>query len=147
MAGTVTVTYSWEFLKELWLAEHDIDTHTLKVALMVPAFSFNAETHDSWTDVSASEIATGGGYTTGGVALTNVAVGVAAGVVTITADNVTWTGTSGGMAKTGSAIIYNDSHATKTIVMCIDFGADYTTAENQQFQLNFASGFATSSGS
>lgn len=41
----------------------------------------------------------------------------------------------------GSAIVYNDTHASKTVIMCIDFGADYDLTMLKLFQINFAGGF------
>ena len=138
----VTETYSLQFLLELVRKEHDLEADTLKIILMAPAFAFNEATHAGYSDVSASEISTGNGYTTGGIALTNVAASIGSGQVDIDCDSVTWTAVSNAMATTGAAIIYNDTHATKTIVKCIDFGEDYATAVGKLFQVNFSNGMA-----
>jgi hypothetical protein len=140
----VTVTYGDAFLAGLWKAEHNIESETVKVALMDTTFAFDSVNHDEWADVSVSEIAGGFGYTTGGQTVTNLSVSVTAGVVTVSADNATWTATGGAIADTGSAIVYSDTHAYKRIIMCIDFGVDYGTPDGKQFQINFSAGFAKS---
>ncbi len=146
----VVATYSHQFMMEVLRAQHQIDStqaspDTLKIVLMDSAFSFDPDTHSTYSAVSASEIAagTGTGYTVGGEALTNVAVSIdtSADQVDIAADDITWTATGGAILTTGSAIVYNDTHANKTVVMCIDFGADYDTATDKLFQVNFSGGF------
>ncbi len=64
----------------------DLDTDTLKLALVTSSYT-PSTAHDEWADVSANEVSTGSGYTTGGKAL-------ASPVVTdhnIDYDDVTWT--------------------------------------------------------
>ncbi len=46
----------------------DLDTDTLKVALVTSSYTPSAA-HTVWADVSANEVATGAGYTTGGITL------------------------------------------------------------------------------
>lgn len=64
----------------------DLDTDTLKLALVTSSYTPNVA-HDEWADVSANEVATGSGYTTGGVTLANPV----ATNSTIDFDDVTWT--------------------------------------------------------
>lgn len=140
----VVTTFSHKFLEQVVKAEHDLTTVTLKAALMKPAFSFDPDSHGVWASCSASEISAGNGYTAGGAALTsvNVAISASTNQVDITANNVTWTASGGAIAQTGAAVIYNTSHSSSTVVMGIDFGADYSTADGKLFQLNFSSGLA-----
>lgn len=139
----VVATYSYQFLLELLRKEHDVEDDTLKIILLDSAFTFDPETDATYSDVSASEIANGYGYTTGGDTLTNVlaAINTVDDNVGIAADSVTWTAAAGAIPTVGSAIVYNDTHANDTVVMCIDFGADYDTADTKLFQINFANGF------
>ena len=139
----VVSTYSHQFMLETLRKEHDIEDDTLKIILLGSAFEFDPDTHSTYATVSASEIANGYGYTTGGDILTNVAVSIDTvnNKVDIAADSVTWTATGGAIPTVGSAIVYNDTHASKTVVMCIDFGADYDTPDTKLFQINFAGGF------
>jgi len=139
----VVETYSLQFLLEVVRKEHDLEDDTLKIMLLTPAFAFNPATHADYSDVSGSEIATGNGYTTGGETLANVVASIGSGQVDIDCDNVTWTAGASAMATTGAAIIYNDSHASKTVIKCIDFGDDYATAAAKLLQINFAAGMAS----
>lgn len=150
----VVTTFSHKFMAEVFKGQHDVTTDTLKVALMDSAFIFDPDIHATWADCGAEgsgsgsgsggggEIAAGYGYTAGGETLTSVDVSIdpIADQVDITADNVTWTAAGGPIPETGSAVVYNDSHSSKTVVMGIDFGADYITAEDKLFQLNFSNG-------
>lgn len=140
----VITTFSHKFLEEVVKAQHDVTTHSLKIMLMNAAFAFDPDTHATYADCSASEIAGGFGYTAGGETLTTVAVAIdaVADQVDISADNVTWTAAAGSIPETGSAIVYNDTHATKTVVLGIDFGADYITTDGKLFQINFSNGLA-----
>lgn len=139
----VVTTYSHQFMLECLRKEHDIEDDTLKIILLGSAFAFDPDTHATYSDVSASEIANGNGYTTGGDTLTNVdaSIDTVGDKVDIAADSVTWTASGGAIPTVGSAIVYNDSHTNDTVVMCIDFGADYDTADTKLFQINFANGF------
>lgn len=51
----------------------DLDTDTLKVALVTSSYTPNTA-HDEWADVSANEVAAGDGYTTGGATLASPVV-------------------------------------------------------------------------
>lgn len=139
----VVSTYSHQFMLETLNAEHDLPVDTLKIILMDSAFAFDPDTHATYADVIGNEIASGNGYTTGGDTLTSVAVTIdtSGDKVDITADSVTWTASDGAIPTTGSAVVYNDTHTNDTVVMCIDYGADYATADTKLFQINFAGGF------
>jgi len=83
--ATTTTAYDhlWKLLSTGGI---DLDTDTLKVALVTSSYTPNTA-HDEWADVSANEVATGNGYTTGGATLSNP-------VVTnnnIDYDDVVWT--------------------------------------------------------
>jgi len=140
----VVTTFSHTFLEEVVKGEHDVTSDDLNIMLMDAAFAFDPDTHATYSDCSANEISSGSGYTAGGETLTTVAVSIDASAdqVDIDADNVTWTASGGTIPETGSAVIYNDTHASKTVVMCIDFGADYITTDGKLFQINFSNGLA-----
>lgn len=71
MATTITAYDTlWKLLATGGI---DLDTDTLKLALVTSSYT-PSTTHDEWADVSANEVATGNGYTTGGVSLSGVAV-------------------------------------------------------------------------
>lgn len=200
---SATVKNSLQFFLEMLRKEHDVESDTLKVALMVSVYTFDEATHlafdtnqwvastayslgdttkpttengyiykataagtsdssepiwpttiggtvtdggvtwECWSvNASESEIAAGNGYTAGGQTLTTVAASMNTtdGRVEVDADNPSWTAASGAIATTGSAIVYNDSHASKTIVQHINFSADYDTPDGKVFQINMSDG-------
>lgn len=53
--------------------EVDLEADTINVSLMATGHAFTA-THNLWSEVSANELATAGGYTAGGAALAGKAV-------------------------------------------------------------------------
>lgn len=137
----IVTTYSHEFLKGCVLKEHDLESDVLKIALMNDSFAFDPDTHLNWAACSADEVAAGSSsYEM--QPLENVAVSIDAvgNKVDIAATSVTWTASGAAIPTTGSAIIYNDSHATDVVVMCIDYGADYDTADGKLFQINLSNG-------
>lgn len=141
----ITSTYSHQFMIETIKKEHNITTDILKVVLMDTTFAFDPDIHAMWADCSANEIADGYGYTAGGETLNNVGavIDTTGDKVDLTCDNVTWTAAGGPLPTTGAAIIYNSTHPNNTVVMCIDFDADYDTADGKLFQINFSNGLGT----
>lgn len=66
MAASITAyAHTW---KLLLTGAVDLDTDTLKLALVTSSYT-PSTAHDEWADVSANEVASGAGYTTGGVTL------------------------------------------------------------------------------
>ena len=138
----IVTTYSHQFMMECLQKEHDVESDVLKIALMNTTFAFDPDTHATWANCSANEIANGYGYTTNGETLAGVTLSIDASgnKVDIAATSVTWTAAAGPIPTTGAAVIYNSTHASSTVVMCIDFGADYDTADGKLFQINLSSG-------
>jgi len=121
--------------------EHDVENDTLTIALMDDTFAFDPDTHLNWAACSANEVVAGAsGYVAQTLAGVTVSIDAAANQVDIAATSVTWTAAGAAIPTTGSAIIYNNTHATDVVVMCIDFGADYDTADGKLFQINLSSG-------
>ena len=81
---------------------------TVKMALVTSSYTPNSASngHDEWADVSASEIANGNGYTTGGATLANDAAGVITGGYKYSSDNVTWTATGGPIPAWRYGVLY-----------------------------------------
>lgn len=109
----------------------DFLNDTFKIALMGSGFIFNKDTHHSYTDISASELANGNGYTAGGATLAGVAVTEddVDDRTEITWNNPSWTAAGGPIGPAAGAVIYDDTHVDKPIVGYIDFGSDYTQVD------------------
>ena len=92
---------------------YDLDTDSFKMALFLStsdAATLTAGTNDNLADLT-NEHANGNGYTTGGVALTNVVWTRSSNTVTFDCDNAVWTA-SGGSITCRFAVIYDDTHAS-----------------------------------
>jgi len=112
----------------------DFSADSFKVILMASGFVFDKDAHHAYADVSASELATGYGYTRNTKTL---------GTATVTEDdtndrcsttwpNITWTASGGSIGPTPGAIIFDDTVTTPTadpIIGYIDFGGEQTQAD------------------
>lgn len=120
----------------------DLDTDTIKVALVTSTYTPNQDTHVFFSDVT-NEV-TGTGYTAGGAALAGKAVtqddtdneGV------FDANDVSWTTAT---ITARAAVLYKDTGtgSTSPLICYIDFGADkvstagtFTIAWNAEGILN-----------
>lgn len=105
----------------------DLDTDTMKVALVTSAYTPDQDAHEDFADVT-NEV-TGTGYTAGGQTIANSAVtiddtdneGVWDG------DDVTWTTST---LTSRAAVVYKDTGtaATSLLVCYIDFGSDQSSS-------------------
>ena len=77
-----------------------------KMALVSSAYTPANGTDEVWADASGSEIASGNGYTTGGIALTGVALTQTSGTVKFTASASVWTAAGGNIPAWRRAVIY-----------------------------------------
>jgi hypothetical protein len=116
----------------------DFDTDTIKLMLCTSTYSPNIDTHEFKTDVT-NEVAAGGGYSSGGQALTTKVVNLdtASDFAYLKADNVTWT-TATFTARYG--VLYKDtgSGATSPLILVIDFGSDQSPS-GSDFTVQWAS--------
>lgn len=68
----------------------DLDSNTFRMVLVTSAYTPAQNTHTAWSDISANEVAAGGGYSTHGKLLT-CTVTRASNVVTFDCDDQAWT--------------------------------------------------------
>jgi len=113
------------FFADILRGEMDLDgaEHTIQCALLKTGYTPDKD-HDVWGDVSANECA-GSGYTTKGEALTSPAVTQddSGDKAKWDAANVTFTSvTLTGADTPYYAVLFNDTHATDDLILCIDFG-------------------------
>lgn len=108
-----------------------------KVILMDSAFAFNKDTHATLADVTANQLSTGNGYTQDTKVLTGVALveDDTNDKAAVTWDNPTWTASGGAIGPTGAYIIYDDTTTDDTVIVCVDFGTDYTINDASSIQL------------
>lgn len=130
------------FKKKIMDGSIDLDTDTIKVALVTSGYTPDQDSHDFFDDVT-NEVS-GTGYTAGGATLANKVVSADntdnEGV--FDADDVTW-GTSTITAR--GAVIYKSTGTASTspLIAYIDFGSDksssggnFTIAWNSEGILN-----------
>ena len=75
---------------EAVLEASDLAANTFRMVLVTSAYTPNQSTHAAWSDISANEVAAGGGYDTHGKLLT--ATSTRSGlVITFDCDDQSWT--------------------------------------------------------
>lgn len=108
------------FKQQLFLAQHDLSTDVIKIALYASAANIGPTTT---VYVTTNEI-TGTGYTAGGIALTGATVLLSDGIAYVDFNDAVWTAAT---FTARGALLYNSSKANKAVAV-LDFGADKTVA-------------------
>jgi hypothetical protein len=99
--------------------------HTWKLALVKSSYVPNLESDSNWADVSGHE-ASGGGYSTGGVSLASLARSTStAGKIIYSANNISLPNVN---ITARYGVVYSDTHTSKALICCIDFGEDKTSS-------------------
>lgn len=119
-------------IANLWTA------NALSVMLMKSTYSPNIDTQLVYSDVSAQELAAGGGYTVGGQALASKTKTYTAATDTWDLDAADLTWGPGATFTTRYGIIYDNS-GTKPLWALLDFGADQPIS-NGIFVIDWTSG-------
>jgi hypothetical protein len=140
----MAVTNKWygKAFKAAFNKEVDLDTDTIKVALVTSSYTFDQDAHDYFNDIT-NEV-TGTGYTAGGATLGSVTVSYdgASNTLTFDAADVAWASST---ITARGAVIYvsTGTSSTSALLLFVDFGADVsTTAGTFTIQWN-ASGIAS----
>lgn len=124
------------FKKKIMDGSIDLDTDTIKVALVTSSYTPDQDAHDFFDDVT-NEVS-GTGYSAGGASLANKAVTADntdnEGV--FDADDVTWSTST--ITARGAVIYKSTGTASTSALICyLDFGSDKTsTAGNFTIQWN-----------
>lgn len=138
----VTAKFYGPAFKHLQNGDIDLDTNTIKVALLTSSYT-PSQAHESATDLTlASNEVTGTGYTARGATLSSVTISYATLVTTFDAADTAWTSST---ITARYAVVYKDTgtDSTSWLIGYIDFGADQTSSAGTfTIQWN-ASGIAT----
>jgi hypothetical protein len=104
MANPSALVFTQQF--KAWVGDgtFDLDTNTIKVALLTNAWVPNMATNTVWGDISANEVAAANGYTAEGQSLTGTSFTQTGGTAKFTAANHTWTGTGAGFSARYEAL-------------------------------------------
>jgi hypothetical protein len=81
-------------------------TTNFRLALLTNAYTPNNATHELFSQVSAAELPTGGGYTAGGGTLTGVVLSQAGGTVKFTSSPFIWTASGAGIPAWRYGYVY-----------------------------------------
>ena len=114
MAITQAVCNS--FKQELLQGLHDLDGHTLKLALYTSSATLGPTT----TAFSTTNESSGTNYSSGGATISNVAVSLSGTVAFVDFDDVSFS--SATISDAAGALIYNSSASNRAIAV-LDFGS------------------------
>jgi hypothetical protein len=121
------------FVADLGLEKHQLDTDSLKIALS------NTEPVVTNTVLSnITQIASGNGYSAGGLALANSAYSQTSGVGKLTADDLLFTASGGSWPAFTYAVLYNDTEATKPLIGWWARASSLTLADGESWLLDFS---------
>ena len=104
------------FKEELLEGTHDLDGHTLKMALYTSSATLGSTT----TAYSTTNESSGTNYTAGGATISSVTVAKSTSTTYVDFADVSWS--SATISDAAGALIYNSSASNKAIAV-IDFGA------------------------
>ena len=130
----ITTAMCTSFKSELLGGTHDLDTHTLKLALIKasPSGTYGAAT-TNYSDVTGnSDEASGTGYTTGGQNLDGATISTDGTTAIVDFTDEVF---SSATVSADGCIIYNSSASNKAIAV-IDFGGTKTST-NGDFTIQF----------
>ena len=96
-------------------------------------------THEQRSEIAASALATGNGYTNPGQSIGAQSWSTVAGTQIFDDDgtDVIWTASGGPIGPATDAVLYEDTSATKRLMCDIDFGASETAGDGTDFRITF----------
>jgi hypothetical protein len=132
-----------DFVEQLGLAAHNLNTHTLKVALNRSDAAGGAGAAVTATDDDLTDIVqpTGTGYTAGGEDTAN-SWAESGGTGTLTGTKVTWTATAADWQSFRYVVLHNDDSGDKLIGFW-DYSSDLTLGNGESFTVKFNNGDPT----
>jgi hypothetical protein len=138
MAVTVSI---YDSFREQLVEGFNMGSDSFKVILLNNSHTFTAA-NTVYSDISANELSTANGYTSGGATLGSVTSTYSGGTYTFDAADTSWTA-SGGAITAYYAVIFNSTVSNK-LVCSINFGGVQTAADGAAFKLIWnASGIFT----
>jgi hypothetical protein len=118
---------------------HNLGSDTLKVVLtdVAPV----AATNTVLTDIT--DLATGGGYTAGGSAVTVTSSAQSGGVYSLAGNDLVFTASGGTIGPFSYAVLYNDTATNDELIGYWPYGSSITLADGETFTLNFGASILT----
>lgn len=123
-----------DFSEQLVRGVHDFDANTFKIVL-----TNSAPTAANTVLTDITQIANGGGYTTGG-ATTTISISETSGTTTVSGTEIVWTGTGSGFGPFRYAVLYNDSSTSPAdaLIAWFDYGSAISVSAGETFTLRFS---------
>ncbi len=122
-----------DFSEQLVRGVHDFDANTFKVVL-----TNSAPTAANTILSDITQIANGGGYTTGGET-TTITIAEVSGTTTVSGTEIVWTGSGAGFGPFRYAVLYNDSSTSPAdaLIAWFDYGSAISVGAGETFTLKF----------
>ena len=121
----------------------DLDADSLVWILMDSGYTFDQANDHEFADISASQLATGNGYTRfDGAGAGKAAEGISISrndtlyKVTITWSNPQWTASGGAIGPSPGAFLVDDTVTDDPLIMYIDFGSEGTEPSGGTFTIS-----------
>tara|TARA_R110000851_G_scaffold254326_2_gene406781 strand:- start:54 stop:491 length:438 start_codon:yes stop_codon:yes gene_type:complete len=137
---SITSAVCNSFKQELLGGIHDLDTDTIKVALIKvsPTGTYNADTTNYTEITDNSDEALGAGYIVGGNTLAGASITLQSSTAIVDYDNTTWSSVT---ISADGCIIYNSSKSDRAIAI-LSFGG-VKTSLNGDLTIQFPSADAS----
>ncbi len=119
--------YYSSFFAALATEKHNLSSDTFKARLITSALD---PADDTWSDISADELSTSGGYTSGGISLSITSASYTNGAYRVIFDSPAWTGSGGGFTFR-SLVIMNETAPSDELVGGIDYGRNITIVSGE----------------
>jgi len=131
--GNQTSFFYNNFFHTIGNKTHDLTVDTVKCCLLLSTYTPNVESHYKYSDVNSFEIAANGGYSTGGVTLTNKELFRSGNKNIFKSDKPYWDSFN---ANFRYVVLYNDSLVDKNLICYFDMVTDEVVSTN--FLLSFS---------
>lgn len=122
-----------QFVADIANKNCNLGSDSLKVML---TNTLPVATNAQYSDISASEVANGNGYTTGGTASTLTSSTQSSGTYKLILQSVTFTA-SGAVGPFRYAVLYDSTPTTKTLIGWWDYGSSISLASGDSFTVQF----------
>lgn len=129
-----------QFVEDLGLGVHNLDTGALKVYLTNATPSASADA----VKADLAEISSGNGYTAGGHDATGVWTETG-GTATLACTDITITASGGSIGPFRYAVLYNDTPSSPAdpLIGCWDYGSSITLADGEAIVIDFGASTLT----
>lgn len=125
-----------QFVEDIGVKVHNLDTDTLKLMLVNSAPANTNEVKGDLTEISA-----GNGYSAGGMTLDNCTYSQTTGTASLVIDDEVLTASGGTIGPFRYVVLYNDTPSSPAdpLIAWWDYGSSITLADGETFTTDFAS--------